>query len=678
MNVKERLREIESLLDRYNYEYYILDKPSVSDQEYDRLMQELMSLEEKYPEFKSKTSPSMRVGSTVLSSFKKVTHKLPMLSLGNVFNESDIIKFDERIKKEGYNPVYVCEPKIDGLAISLVYEKGILVRGVTRGDGRVGEDITSNIKTIKSIPLKLSKDIDIDVRGEVYIDRKEFQRVNSERRKEGLEEFQNCRNLASGSVRQLDSKVAASRRLNNFTYHLPNPLDYGIYRHRDALIFMEELGFRVNPKRKICSDIGEVLEFINEMTSIRDSLPYDIDGVVIKVDDIKMQENLGFTARSPKWATAYKFPAEKVTTKLTDIVFTVGRTGKITPNAMLEPVRVAGSTIRKATLHNEDYVLSKDIRIGDVVVIQKAGDVIPEVVKVDLGRRTSILPEFKMIDNCPVCGTKLVRKEEEAHHYCPNPLCDARNIEKLIHFVSRKAMNIDGLGDRITEDYYNFGYLKDIPSIYELYKYKDELMSLEGFGEKKVDNLLEGIEKSKNNSLERLLFGLGIRHFGEKSALILAKKFKNIDNIMNASLNDLVDISDIGDIMAKSITEYFQKEENISLINKLKSLGINMNYLGKEVVEDPNFAGKKFVITGTISVMPRDTLKEEISLRGGNVTGSISKSTNVLIAGDSPGSKLEKALKLGIEIWNEEELLSLLGGKVENKNLKLSHDKNRQ
>lgn len=665
MNVKERLREIESLLDRYNYEYYVLDKPSVSDQEYDRLMQELMSLEEKYPEFKSKTSPSMRVGSTVLSSFKKVTHKLPMLSLGNVFNESDIIKFDERIKKEGYNPVYVCEPKIDGLAISLVYEKGILVRGVTRGDGRVGEDITSNIKTIKSIPLKLSKDIDIDVRGEVYIDRKEFQRVNSERIKEGLEEFQNCRNLASGSVRQLDSKIAASRRLNNFTYHLPNPLDYGIYRHRDALTFMEELGFRVNPKRKICNNIEEVLKFINEMTSIRDSLPYDIDGIVIKVDDIKMQENLGFTARSPKWATAYKFPAEKVTTKLTDIVFTVGRTGKITPNAMLEPVRVAGSTIRKATLHNEDYVLSKDIRIGDVVVIQKAGDVIPEVVKVDLDRRTSILPEFKMIDNCPVCGTKLVRKEEEANHYCPNPLCDARNIEKLIHFVSRKAMNIDGLGDRITEDYYNFGYLKDIPSIYELYKYKDELMSLEGFGEKKVDNLLEGIEKSKSNSLERLLFGLGIRHFGEKSALILAKKFKNIDNIMSANFDDLVDISDIGDIMAKSITKYFQKEENISLINKLKSLGINMNYLGKEVVEDPNFAGKKFVITGTISVMPRDTLKEEISLRGGNVTGSISKSTNVLIAGDSPGSKLEKALKLGIEIWNEEELLSFLGGKNE-------------
>lgn len=665
MDIKDRMIKIEKLLDKYNYEYYVLDKPSVSDQEYDRLMQELLSLEEKYPEFKSKTSPTMRVGSVVLSNFEKVTHKLPMLSLGNVFNESDIIKFDERIKKEGYNPVYVCELKIDGLAISLVYENGVLVRGVTRGDGRVGEDITHNVKTIKSIPLKLTKNIDIDVRGEIYIDKKEFLRVNAERRKDGLEEFQNCRNLASGSVRQLDSKVAASRRLNNFTYHLPNPIDYGIYRHRDALEFMEELGFRVNPKRKICNNIEEVLEFISEITEIREDLPYDIDGIVIKVDDIKMQENLGFTARSPKWATAYKFPAEKVTTKLTDIVFTVGRTGKITPNAMLEPVRVAGSTIRKATLHNEDFVISKDIRVGDIVVIQKAGDVIPEVVKVDIDRRLEELPKFKMIDRCPVCNTPLVRKEEEANHYCPNPLCDARNIEKLIHFAQRKAMNIDGLGERIIEDYYNFGYLKDIPSIYELYKYKDELMSLEGFGEKKVDNLLEGIEKSKNNSLERVLFGLGIRHFGEKSALILAKKFKNIDNIMDASFDELIAITDVGDIMAKSITEYFSKDENIKLISKLKELGLNMNYLGRDIVLDNNFSNKKFVITGTISVMPRDTLKEEISLRGGNVTASVSKNTDVVIAGDSPGSKYDKAVSLGIEIWDEDKLLKFLGGKNE-------------
>ncbi len=665
MDIKNRMIEIESLLDKYNYEYYVLDKPSVSDSEYDRLMQELISLEEDYPQYKSLTSPTTRVGSIVLSNFEKVTHKLPMLSLGNVFNESDIIKFDERIKKEGYNPVYICELKIDGLAISLVYENGILVRGVTRGDGKVGEDITSNVKTIKSIPLKLSKNIDIDVRGEIYIDKKEFERVNEERKKLGQEQFQNCRNLASGSVRQLDSKVAASRKLNNFIYHLPNPLEYNILRHQDALEFMEELGFRVNPKRKICNSIKEVLNFINEVTEIRDTLPYDIDGIVIKVDDIKTQENLGYTARSPKWATAYKFPAEKVTTKLTDIVFTVGRTGKITPNAMLEPVRVAGSTIRKATLHNEDFVMSKDIRKGDIVVIQKAGDVIPEVVKVDLDRRCEELPKFKMIDKCPVCGSNLIRKEEEANHYCPNPLCDARNIEKLTHFVSRKAMNIDGLGERIVEDYYNFGYLKNIPSIYELYKYKKELMSLEGFGEKKVDNLLEAIEKSKENSLERLLFGLGIRHFGEKSALILAKKFKNIENIINAKYEDLIDITDIGEIMAKSIVDYFQKEENILLINKLKELGINTKYLGKEMKEDKNFTNKKFVLTGTISAMSRDKLKEEISLRGGNVTTSVSKSTNVLVAGESPGSKLEKAIKLGIEIWNEEELLNFLGGENE-------------
>ena len=665
MDIKNRIKEISDLLNKYNYEYYILDRPSVSDVEYDRLMQELVSLEEKYPEYKLDSSPTSRVGSEVISNFEKVIHKRPMLSLGNVFNESDIIKFDERIRKEGFNPTYVCELKIDGLAISLTYENGILVGGATRGDGKVGENITNNVKTIKAIPLKLTKDIDIEVRGEIFIAKKEFDRVNKERREKGLEEFQNCRNLASGSVRQLDSKITAERKLNNFIYHLPNPLDYGLHKHSEALLFMKELGFNVNEKRRICKSIEEVLEFIEEITEIRDKLEYDIDGIVIKVDDVSMQENLGFTARSPKWATAYKFPAEKVTTRLTDIVFTVGRTGKITPNAMLEPVRVAGSTIRKATLHNEDYVVSKDIRVGDIVVIQKAGDVIPEVVKVDLDRRDKVLPEFKMIDKCPVCNTLLVRKGDEANHYCPNPLCDARKASVLIHFASRKAMNIDGLGDRIIEDYYNFGYLTDIPSIYELKKYKDELQSLEGFGEKKVDNLLDAIEKSKQASLEKLLFGLGIRHFGEKSALIIAKKFKTMDNIMKLSFEDLVDITDIGEVMAKSIIEYFSNPENINLINKLKDLGLNMNYLGKELKEDINFLNKKFVITGTISVMPRDTLKEEIALRGGDVSMSVSKKTDVVIVGDSPGSKYEKAVKLGIEIWDENKLLELLGGKNE-------------
>ena len=665
MDIKNRIKEISDLLNKYNYEYYILDRPSVSDVEYDRLMQELVSLEEKYPEYKLDSSPTSRVGSEVISNFEKVIHKRPMLSLGNVFNESDIIKFDERIRKEGFNPTYVCELKIDGLAISLTYENGVLVGGATRGDGKVGENITNNVKTIKAIPLKLTKDIDIEVRGEIFIDKKEFDRVNKERREKGLEEFQNCRNLASGSVRQLDSKITAERKLNNFIYHLPNPLDYGLHKHSEALLFMKELGFNVNEKRRICKSIEEVLEFIEEITEIRDKLEYDIDGIVIKVDDVSMQENLGFTARSPKWATAYKFPAEKVTTRLTDIIFTVGRTGKINPNAMLEPVRVAGSTIRKATLHNEDYVVSKDIRVGDIVVIQKAGDVIPEVVKVDLDRRDKVLPEFKMIDKCPVCNTLLVRKGDEANHYCPNTLCDARKASVLIHFASRKAMNIDGLGDRIIEDYYNFGYLTDIPSIYELKKYKDELQSLEGFGEKKVDNLLDAIEKSKQASLEKLLFGLGIRHFGEKSALIIAKKFKTMDNIMKLSFEDLVDITDIGEVMAKSIIEYFSNPENINLINKLKDLGLNMNYLGKELKEDINFLNKKFVITGTISVMPRDTLKEEIALRGGDVSLSVSKKTDVVIVGDSPGSKYEKAVKLGIEIWDENKLLELLGGKNE-------------
>lgn len=660
MNIKQRMEEIEKLLNKYNYEYYVLDKPSVEDSEYDRLMQELTSLEEEYPEYKSETSPTTRVGSEVLTNFEKIVHQRPMLSLGNVFNEDEIVKFDEKIKKEGFNPEYVCELKIDGLAISLIYENGVLVRGVTRGDGRIGENITSNVKTIKAIPLKLSRNIDIEVRGEIYIDKKEFLRINEERKKAGLDLFQNCRNLASGSVRQLDSKVTAERKLNNFIYHLPNPLDYDINTHSDALLFMKDLGFRVNPKYKICKDINEVIAFINEATIERKDLPYDIDGIVIKVNDIRMQEELGFTARSPKWATAYKFPAERVTTKLIDIKFTVGRTGKITPNAMLEPVRVAGSTIRRATLHNEDYILNKDIRVGDIVVIQKAGDVIPEVVKPDLNRRVEVLPEFTMIDKCPICGTTLIRKKDEANHYCPNPKCAARNIQKLIHFVSRKAMNIDGLGERIIEDYYNFGYLHDIPSIYNLKEYKNELKSLEGFGEKSVDNLLIAIENSKKNSLEKLLFGLGIRHFGEKNASIIAKKYKNIDNIKNATYEDLVATSDVGDIMAKSIIDYFKDENNLKIIDTLKEIGVNMEYLGNEISEDERFLNKKFVLTGTISTMSRDQLKEIIISRGGNVTSSVSEKTDVVIVGTSPGSKYDKALELGIEVWNEEDLMNIL------------------
>lgn len=665
MDIKTRIDEITELINKYNYEYYVLDKPSVTDQEYDRLMQELIHLEEKHPELKREDSPTERVGNHVITKFDKVFHKIPMLSLGNVFNEDEIVRFDERIKKEYPNPSYVTELKIDGLAINLIYEKGILIKGVTRGDGKVGEDITHNVKTIKSIPLKLTKNIDIEVRGEIYIDKKEFMRVNKERELLGLELFQNCRNLASGTVRQLDSKVAKERKLNNFIYHLPNPLDYGISTHEEALLFMEDLGFRVNKTRKVCKNINEVIQFINEEASNRDNLPYDIDGIVIKLNSIKMQEELGFTAKSPKWATAYKFPAKKVTTKLIDIKFTVGRTGKITPNAILEPVRVAGSTIRKATLHNEDYVKEKDIRINDIVVIQKAGDVIPEVVNVLFERRKEHLPKFNMITNCPVCNYPLIRKDGEANHYCLNPLCDAKKIEKLIHFSSRKAMNIEGLGDRIVEDYYNFGYLNDLPSIYDLKNYKDELMSLEGFGEKSINNLLSSIEKSKDNSLEKLLFALGIRHFGEKSALILAKNYKDIKSIINAKYEDLIEIYDIGEIMARSIVDYFKNENNLKLINELQNKGVNMTYIGKVQNISPLFQNKKFVITGTISGIRRDAIKEEITTRGGIVIETVSKNTDVVIVGASPGSKYEKAIKLGIEIWNEEKLLNILGGNYE-------------
>ena len=653
---KNRIDYLVDTLNKYNYEYYILDNPTVDDYEYDRLMQELIVLEKKYPEYKRKDSPTERVGATVISEFTKVVHKIPMLSLGNVFNEDEIVKFDERIKKEGFNPTYVVELKIDGLAISLTYEKGVLVRGVTRGDGTTGEDITHNVKTINDIPLKLTKDIDIEVRGEIYIKKSELERVNNERQKEGLSLFQNCRNLASGTVRQLDSSVAKKRKLNNFIYHLPNPKDYGIYRHQDALEFMDSLGFKVNKERKICKNVNEVITFINEISEKRSSLSYDIDGMVIKVDDILMQEALGYTAKSPKWATAYKFPPEEVVTKLKDIKFTVGRTGKITPNAILEPVRVAGSTISRATLNNEDFIKDKDIRVGDYVILRKAGDVIPEVVGVKLDKRNENLEKFTMIKNCPICGGPIVRKENESHYFCLNEDCDARNIEKIIHFSSRKAMNIDGLGERIIEDFYNFGYIKNITDIYLLKEKSEELMELEGFGEKSINNLLEAIEKSKENSLERLLFGLGIRYLGEKSAKIIAKIYPDIELLKKASFDELVNISDIGNVMAKSIVDYFKNDENIETLEKLKSFGVNMKYLGKQISKKDAFADKKFVITGTLSFISRDNLKEKITTYGGKAIDSVSKKTDVVIVGDNPGSKYEKAKTLNLEIWNEEKL----------------------
>ncbi len=658
MDQKNRIKELISIINKANDEYYLNDNPSLSDQEYDRYMQELITLEEKYPKYKQKDSPTSRVGTTVLDKFAKAIHKIPMLSLGNVFSEEEILLFDERIKKEITNPEYVCELKIDGLAISLIYEKGILLRGSTRGDGLVGEDITNNIKTIKSIPLKLNEPIDIEVRGEVYMSKETFNKLNDENKNNNKSLFQNPRNAAAGSVRNLDSRITKMRKLDCFIYHLPNPLDYKILSHFEALEYMKKLGFIINSSSKLVGNIDNVLNYIKEATINRDSLPYDIDGIVIKLNNIKFQDIMGYTSKVPRWAIAYKFPAEEVTTKLKDIIFTVGRTGKITPNAVLEPVKVAGSTISKATLHNEDNVLDKDIKIGDTVIIRKAGDVIPEVVKAVTTKRTGLEKDFHMIKSCPICGSTLERKDEEANYYCLNIDCEARNIEKIIHYASRDAMNIEGLGEAVVEDLYNFNFIKQIPDIYNIDSYKEELSKLEGYGLKKIANLKEAIDNSKNNSLERLIFGLGIRQVGNKTAKILAKYYQTLSNLINANLETLTNIYDIGPIIAKNINDYFLDKENIKIINKLISLGVNTKYLTNIKEEKEEFKDKTFVLTGSLNNITRTEATEIIESYGGKVSNSVSGKTSVVIYGEDPGSKYDKAIKLNIPLWNEEEFLT--------------------
>ncbi len=655
MDIKKRVEELTNILNDANYKYYVLDEPTITDQEYDKYLRELEELEQKYKEFARDDSPTKRVGGEVLDSFKKVTHKIPMMSLSDVFSESEVVNFDERIKKEGIRPQYVCELKIDGLSVSLLYEHGKLVRAATRGDGVVGEDITHNVKTIKSVPLTLNEDIDIEVRGEIYMSKKSLEKVNLERIKNGEKPLQNARNGAAGSIRQLDSKVAAKRGLDVWIYHLPNPLDYGIHTHYEALEFMKKLGFKTNPNNRLVNNINEVLEFISEKNAERKSLPYDIDGIVIKVNNIDQQQELGFTAKYPKWATAYKFPAEEVLTRLNDIIFTVGRTGQITPNAVLDPVIVMGSTIARATLHNENYIKEKDLRIGDIVSIRKAGDVIPEVVEVKKERRTGNEKNFEMIHNCPICGTTLVKKEGQVDYFCLNEHCPTRKIESLIHFAERDAMNIDGLGEKIMEDFFNFSFIRTIPDIYLLQTHREDLTRLEGYGEKSVTKLLEAIEKSKSNSLEKLLFGLGIPHVGSKTAKIIASHYHNIDNIIKATLEDLSSINDIGEIIAKSIVDYFQKEDNKIIIERLKQYGINMNYLGQKIIKDETFYGKTFVLTGTMTEYKRDEAKSLIENYGGKTSSSVSKKTDVVIAGAEPGSKYDKAVELGITIWSEED-----------------------
>lgn len=661
----ERIVYLRELLEKYNYEYYILNESSVSDQEYDRLMQELILLENANPDIDSSSSPSKRVGGAVASQFEKITHKRLMLSLGNAFSDEDLRDFDRKIKEiiPLKNIEYVCELKIDGLAMSVEYVNGVINYGATRGDGVEGEIVTNNVKTIKDIPLRVLENKTFEVRGEVFMSKKVLEELNKKRAANNEALLANCRNAAAGSIRQLDSKIAASRKLENFMYYLVNATELGITKHYDSLQLMKKLGFNVNPNSKVCNGIEEVIKYVEEYTLIRPTLPYDIDGIVIKVNDMTLYDEIGYTAKTPKWAIAYKFPPEEVITKMKDIIFTVGRTGRVTPNAVLEPVRVAGSLISRATLHNEDFVKERDIKVGDYVVIRKAGDVIPEVVRVIKDKRDGSEQDFVMATHCPICGSLLERKNDEAAHYCFNPNCDKKKIESLIHFASRDAMNIEGLGDSIIEEFYNLGYLKKIEDIYSLDSHKDEIKLMEGYGEKSVNKLLASIEKSKENSLEKLLFGLGIKEVGAKGAKLIAKKFKAMDFIENATMEELLLIKDVGPVMAENIYNYFRNEENQNLLLSLKMFGLNMDYLGSTFVADESnpFNNKICVLTGTLSSMTRNEAKQILEDFGASVSGSVSKKTNYVIVGVEAGSKLDKAKTLGVEVIDEETFLKMIG-----------------
>ena len=656
-NVLKRVQELTEILEKANYDYYVLDNPTLLDWQFDSYMQELLSLEAKYPEYAFPNSPTKRVGGTVASQFVKVTHQRPMMSLGNVFNEAEILDFDRKVKEVVSNATYTCELKIDGLSGSIIYEDGNLVLGATRGNGVVGENITQNIKTIRTVPLRLKDNSSFEVRGEIYMSNQSFDELNEKCRRAGEEPFANPRNAAAGSVRQLDSRVAASRKLDFFAYTL---LGTDHKTQDSSLEFLKDYGFQVNKEFRHCKTIQEVIDYVNDYTLKRDSLPYEIDGIVIKVNEFDLYEEIGYTAKFPKWATAYKFPPKEVKTKVESIVFQVGRTGAITPVANLTPVFVQGSTISRATLNNEDYILAKDIRVGDMVYIRKAGDVIPEVVKPSLEDRSSDLVPFKMITNCPCCGEPIVRKELEADWYCVNERCPDRLRNGLIHFASREAYNIDSLGDKLVIQLFDEGFIQTIDDMFRLGEKEEELIGLERFGKKSYDNLISAIEESKHNNLDKLLFGLGIRHVGSKTAKLICQKFKNIDAIMNASIDEIASIPNVGMVIAVALKEYFENEENIRLINALKELGLNTNFI-ESVVKESYFSNKKVVLTGTLASMGRDEAKAKIEEFGGVCVSSVSKNTNIVVYGENAGSKYDKAVSLGIELMNEDTLLEKLG-----------------
>ncbi|MCO4324675.1 NAD-dependent DNA ligase LigA [Mammaliicoccus sciuri] len=658
-DLKSRVKELHQLLNRYNHEYHVLDNPTVPDSEYDQLLHELISIEEKHPELKTDDSPTVRVGGPPLSQFEKINHDTPMLSLGNAFNEEDLRKFDQRVREKVDSVRYTCELKIDGLAVSLKYVNGRFVQGLTRGDGTTGENITENLKTIHAIPLTIKEPLSIEVRGEAYMPRKSFVSLNEQKEQNGEQLFANPRNAAAGSLRQLDSKLTAKRKLDIFLYSVNDLTEIEADSQSEALNNLDELGFKTNKERETFDDIEGVLSFISKWTEQRNNLSYDIDGIVIKVDDLSQQEELGFTQKSPRWAIAYKFPAEEVLTTLTDIELSIGRTGVVTPTAILEPVKVAGTTVSRASLHNEDLIHEKDIRIGDKVVIKKAGDIIPEVVKSIAEERSEDSEIYHMPTHCPSCEHELVRIEGEVALRCINPKCSAQLVEGMIHFVSRQAMNIDGLGDKIIEQLYQNDKIKDVADLY--YLTKDDLLPLERMGEKKVNNLLTAIEASKAKSLEHLLFGLGVRHLGTKASRVIAEKYETIDRLFEVTIEDLTEIPDVGHKMAQSLVTYMENDDIKVLIDKLKQKNVNMTYTGikqSEIEGHPDFTGKTFVLTGKMTEMTRPEATKVIQSLGAKVTGSVTKNTDVVIAGEDAGSKLEKAEKLNIEVWSEEDWLN--------------------
>ena len=655
--MKERIRELQKLLTRYNYEYHVEDNPSIPDSEYDKLLHELIELEGKYPEYKTDTSPTVRVGGEILSGFEKVEHSSPMLSLGNAFNEEDLRAFDQRVRNNAGEVTYMCELKIDGLAVSLTYEEGRFTRGATRGDGTVGENITENLRTIHAIPLTVDSDLTFEVRGEAYMPKRSFINLNEKRAEEGKQEFQNPRNAAAGSLRQLDPKLAAARNLSVFLYSVTSPEALDAESQSGALDKLDELGFKTNKERRLMTSIDEVIEYVDYWTTHRSELAYEIDGIVIKVNNLSTQEELGYTVKSPRWAIAYKFPAEEVVTEILDIELTVGRTGVITPTAILEPVKVAGTTVGRASLHNHELIEERDIRIGDKVVIRKAGDIIPEVVRSLKEERTD-QAVYEAPTTCPSCGHDTVHLEDEVAIRCINPACPAQLTEGIIHFVSRGAMNIDGFGEKVVRQLFDAELITDVSDLYKL-QY-DDLIGLERMGDKKVTNLLNAIEASKTAPLSKLLFGLGIRFLGSKASRLIAEEYGSMEEVLNATKEQLIEIPEIGDKIADSIVTYTQNEDFIELVNKLETAGLNLTE-EKEELSGTVFDGMTFVLTGKLVEMTRGEAKDSIESYGGKVTGSVSKNTDVVVAGEDAGSKLEKANELGITVWNEREFIEKLG-----------------